>query len=832
MKKIMTVVFLLCAVCFAQNTFTDQRDGKTYKAVKIGEQTWMAENLNYAAKDSKCYDDKESNCKKYGRLYDWETSNIVCPSGWHLPTRKEWNVLYDAVGGKEVAAKVLKSKSGWNDDTDMESGRKISGNGEDKFGFTMLPGGSYGGYHLDQNPKKFEYLLAGSCGFFSRFNNGYSYLQVCSDNGEDPNLFGMLSNACSKDSEYSLFSVRCLYGEAGDEEKAIIAKIAGTKAEVAAKAEARAEVIKTNSGNFTDIRDKKTYKTIKIGTQTWMAENLNYNAKGSKCYDNKPVNCDKYGRLYDWNTAMKSCPSGWHLPMREEWDILYDTVGEESIAKEVYEVYNVVGKENTIEDILKSKNGWNYYSWDHSGVDWFGFSALPGGRSSNAYFSEIDEYGNWWGSLDGGYYAFYYKTIAYYTNPYTVGGRGDEKDLFSVRCILDEDTDYYEAKAIADANAKKQAEFAKKQAELEAKAAAAAKANIGTFTDSRDKKTYKTVKIGSQTWMAENLNYNADSSKCHKNEQKNCQKYGGLYDWNTAMKVCPKGWHLPSEEEWQTLFDFAGGKQIAGKKLKARSGWKGNDNGTDIYGFSALPGGYGLDVGCNGSWWSSTECYTSNAYFWDMHCSSTSVIRNYYPKTRLYSVRCIQGDVKAEAKAKIEATRQTNDDKFADPRDKKTYKTIKIGTQTWMAENLNYNAKGSKCYDNKPANCDKYGRLYDWNTAKTACPAGWHLPSFEEWQKLVDLAGSDDVAGKKLKAAGGWNNNGNGTDDYGFAALPGGSSYSGSNFNHLGNNGYWWSAMENDTGGAYYRFMLNESEVTGLNSNSKTLSLSIRCLMN
>jgi uncharacterized protein (TIGR02145 family) len=131
---------------------------------------------------------------------------------------------------------------------------------------------------------------------------------------------------------------------------------------------------------------------------------------------------------------------------------------------------------------------------------------------------------------------------------------------------------------------------------------------------------------------------------------------------------------------------------------------------------------------------------------------------------------------------------------FADSRDGKKYKNVKISEQVWMAENLNYETpSGSFCYENDNSNCDKYGRLYDWNTAPSACPAGWRLPAREEWDVLVKLVNivSGNKAGEKLKSKSGWSGNENGTDDYGFSALPGGARY-GDVFFHIGRSGFWW----------------------------------------
>jgi uncharacterized protein (TIGR02145 family) len=166
-----------------------------------------------------------------------------------------------------------------------------------------------------------------------------------------------------------------------------------------------------------------------------------------------------------------------------------------------------------------------------------------------------------------------------------------------------------------------------------------------SFTDPRDGNVYRTVKIGGQVWMAENLRYKIDGSWCYGNDESNCQKYGRLYDWEAAKKACPPGWHLPTRGEWTTLIENSGGKAVecvvgrarwrrggknfAFRKLKAKSGWGLDGNGTDDYGFSALPGGircesFGREffgAGGHGDWWTSEEYDAEAAYYQSIDCS-------------------------------------------------------------------------------------------------------------------------------------------------------------------------------------------------------------------
>jgi uncharacterized protein (TIGR02145 family) len=176
-------------------------------------------------------------------------------------------------------------------------------------------------------------------------------------------------------------------------------------------------------------------------------------------------------------------------------------------------------------------------------------------------------------------------------------------------------------------------------------------------------------------------------------------------------------------------------------------------------------------------------------------------------------------------------------DKFCDTRDGKFYKFVPIGTQTWMAENLNYYiAGGSKCYQNDMDNCNIYGRFYDWEAANNACPFGWHLPSDAEWKDLAIFAGGTGTNGQtgtaatKLKAKTDWTGGVTGTDNWGFTALPGGLYNTSSNsFSGLNNICYWWSSTENSAT-AFYRAIISSSEAFDHGSGDKNSLLGVRCL--
>jgi uncharacterized protein (TIGR02145 family) len=435
------------------------------------------------------------------------------------------------------------------------------------------------------------------------------------------------------------------------------------------------------------------------------------------------------------------------------------------------------------------------------------------------------------------------------------------------------------------------------------------------FCDTRDNHVYKFVTIGKQTWMAQNLNYEtATGSYCYNDSTEYCQKYGRLYTWVAAIDkseekcgsgkncnlgngkvrgACPEGWHLPDTTEWKTLFTAVGGGATAGTMLKSAEGWNDRDdgtsgNGTDAFGFSTLPAGRKIDSfspnqgyanqGAEAYIWTSTEDNSENAYsiLW-FNYADFAALHKYYSKKHSFSVRCVKDSSAIQVQLSSSSTPQSSSSSIApvssssssinnpiynsltDNRDGQTYKTVKIGEQWWMAQNLNYKtATGSYCYNDSATYCQKYGRLYTWATAvgkseeecgegvecniydvkiRGVCPEGWHLPKYDEIETLVVAVGGVETAGKMLKSTEGWKDNrsngtsGNGTDAFGFSALPAGYHYKDEkgDFVALGGTTDFWTSTEN--GRIEARFMnIVEYDRSYLPSLNKGYAYSVRCL--
>ncbi|MBK8802942.1 MAG: chitobiase/beta-hexosaminidase C-terminal domain-containing protein [Fibrobacteres bacterium] len=487
-----------------------------------------------------------------------------------------------------------------------------------------------------------------------------------------------------------------------------------------------------------------------------------------------------------------------------------------------------------------------------------------------------------------------------------------------------------------------------------------ASVTYGSLTDARDGKSYKTVKIGTQTWMAENLSYMGTSALLvgvwYDNSSENGAKYGRLYTWAEAVAghassavnpsgiqgVCPNGWHVPSDTEWTILTTFIGGEASAGSKLMATGGYFTAGNGTDAYGFRALPGGtHNADgtfanAGIAANFWSTSE-YLSSAIAWSrmLGIGSGSVMRVSDVKAKGLSLRCVEDAVvQAPAGSVVVpvfsptggtysttqsvtlssstsgatiyytidgSTPTTSSTKYTSPvqvsasktlkaiavksvmttssvgfavytiqvggnvsgpipwntsisygtltdtRDGQIYKTVVIGTQTWMAENLSYKVDSSWCYENSADSCSKYGRLYNWVTVmgldsaynselwsgalprQGICPSGWHVPSDAEWSMLPTFLDSSK-AGTKLKSTSGWLNSGNGTDVNGFRALPEGTRNKDGFFSLVGRYAYFWSSSESRAGYARGIDLGSGFESLVRGDSFKKYGFSVRCL--
>ena len=406
----------------------------------------------------------------------------------------------------------------------------------------------------------------------------------------------------------------------------------------------------------------------------------------------------------------------------------------------------------------------------------------------------------------------------------------------------------------------------------------------GEMTDARDGQIYKTVKIGNRTWMAQNLNY-ADSaitpsivgqSWCFDDDPEKCKVAGRLYTWNVAVDVCPDGWHLPTKAELDTLIS------LRERVLKSQVGWA-DKNGVDAVGFSIIPAGIRTSsdsiFGGDGSYaffWTASEKTDSLAYGLIMDDNSDMLE---FDTGEGFSVRCVNDEIDGATypiwsvlSKEVFFNPEIKYDSIVDIRDGQIYKTVRIGKQVWMAENLNYSDSArtpsllnrSWCFENDSANCKLAGRLYTWAAAidsvtlarnsthpldcgykkacgldsavQGICPEEWHLPTRAEWRALFNEIGADSVVkgssgGTWLKSQVGWyaNGNANGSDDYGFSVISAGIRTVEGDYRNKGASTWFWSASEASSVDAHYiEFTSNNS--IHLFDDTKFYGCSIRCV--
>jgi uncharacterized protein (TIGR02145 family) len=791
----------------------DIRDNQVYNTVLIGEQCWMADNLNIGTMvpgttemsnnqviEKYCYDNIPDSCGVYGGLYKWDevmqystTPGIqgICPDGWHVPTDNEWCIMEQTVDPS-----ITCSSTGWRG-TDCGGKLKETGyrhwlspntGATNSSGFTAIPGG------LRNNDGSFLLIGANSYMWTSTQDGSNIWSRFPSRNNAQINRYSALN--------YYGFSVRCmmmnnlppdpptspnppdpssdqttvlnLSWSCSDPESDpltydVYFGMSNPPAQIVAGLTSALYdpgillydavyywkvIAHDDHGHWTsgpvwsfstksewecgdqmiDSRDSQVYTTVPIGTQCWMAENLNIGAMipGASdmanneilekyCYNNLESNCNLYGALYQWNEAMQYsyeaqgiCPEGWNLPTDTEWCVLESFV------------------DPTIECDITGWRGINGGTLLKAGGS-SGFEAIMTGyRNTDGTFLNSGYSGEFWSSSVYGTYTWtreltassaMIRKLATYRN-YGTGVRcfrdlpnlppntpsspqpsdgatgvyinisiswvcndlnldpltydvyfgnlnpplqvtTEQEENFLQLNIIEPATTYYWMIVAHDDHGNTTPGPVWSFSTTEEPGFN----QCGdTLFDIRDGKKYKTVQIGDQCWMAENLNVgsmfqgntpmtNNDilEKYCYGNLETNCDTLGGLYQWDEAMQylntngapgICPEGWRIPADHKWCLL------EQSVDPSINCNSsGFRGTDGGTKLKhggssGFEGLLGGYRnsnsifLGKNSSGYFWTSSEKST-DAWMRSLSSSQTKVNRSWYQKTFGLSVRCL-----------------------------------------------------------------------------------------------------------------------------------------------------------------------------------------------
>lgn len=374
---------------------------------------------------------------------------------------------------------------------------------------------------------------------------------------------------------------------------------------------------------FVDPRDGQKYKTITFGPWTFMTENIRYNNSYNVCKTDDPT-CEKHGRYYFKDGAALACPPGWKM-LDEKYAM------EKVLVAKLAQKYNMSAFE-VISDMDKLRK---VYTEDNDKAAILEFidseACIFDGKTND--FTCGKEYCNSEGVCQKEYAGCL--NSGRKLQCYQEGADGDGESIGSkaapIRCYKEMDEDEWLALPEVQKKIKKiKEEAAKKEAEERALQETAEKAGPvkyeksadNSLTDSRDGKKYKTVKIGNQVWMAENLNFKSGDSWCYNNSEQNCNEYGRLYSWGAAQKVCPSGWRIASDSEWDAV---AGNSASFGIKAA---------------GFRNAKGKFEL-LGKRADFWTADNAGDKGKYHY-YSASAGTMDKNTYSKKGGMSVRCVQ----------------------------------------------------------------------------------------------------------------------------------------------------------------------------------------------
>lgn len=604
---------------------------------------------------------------------------------------------------------------------------------------------------------------------------------------------------------------------------------------VSSSLQSSSSVISVSIASMTDSRDGQTYKTVKIGNQVWMAQNLNFETDSSFCYNDEDSNCAKYGRLYRWAVAGSVCPSGWHLPSKTEWETLFSAVGGESTA----------GK------ALKSSSGW---SSSGNGTDDFGFSALPAGELDDDIYSGKEQSAFIWSSTNGDSKLVAYALHLYYEYGFAIFGYYGKDFGFSVRCI--QDTSAANASSSSKNGSSSSAESVSSSSETHPSETSSSSVASSEGASSSDEEVVdEYVYSNTQGWAC--LDSNDGEMKLGKVDD-DVYFVCDAKEWREATtdeeiscrgsgycKACTENGQGTFGEYEGNSFVCDGGTWRTPNCAETKLGSLCTANDGGVVPECESLGGFKIDYVC------SQDPKASNKLVWHPVRSPFEYTLEYWnTKRNAYNTAAVEAGTHSDLM-------------ITDPRDGNVYRTIVMNGMRVFAENLRYaDSAASKnligqtsCYNGESKNCEIGGRYYAWSAAmdlngkwnsasassligaqhRGICPEGWHIPDTTEWKTMFSAYGS--AKPHQVMGYSGWTA---ATDVSGFTALPIDYLFeTGVNIYHGFDYALFWSSSEDpvfdqSNTASYWWFNKDNTHLGGFEGvgdrGYKEYRLSVRCI--